>query len=441
MIESAKVNQEGLIEKLKSKMNIRVKLMATIVVLISIVLVIWTVFTVGFQAYLMQYFSIGMFNFVAALTSIAFGALGSRYIVHKFLKKPLDELNEFANRLTNNDFTARVELQSNDEFQSLAESLNYAIDHSRLILKDSAEYSKELNASGEKLSSMSNKIADQIRSANSRVQNIVKGMEENNASIEEVTASTHEVVEKTRVFVRKAQAGHQFTKEISQRANQLSNNAEESAEITKKMYEEKQRDIGHALEKGQVILEINKMSSDVSSIAQQINLLALNATIEAARAGEHGRGFAVVAEEIRKLAEQSQNTAAGIQGVTADVESSFRSISQSTEDAMGFILEKISEDYELLKQTSKQYTEDANMMNQLVQDFSNNSEDTLVAFENINQAVEAVATTVEDGFLSSHEISQDIAQVSVATDEVTMIASSQRELGESLKKMTEKFKV
>ena len=55
--------------------------------------------------------------------------------------------------------------------------------------------------------------------------------------------------------------------------------------------------------------EISEIVNLISSIAGQTNLLALNAAIEAARAGEHGRGFAVVAEEVRKLAEQSNQAA------------------------------------------------------------------------------------------------------------------------------------
>src|SRR5207245_1315977 len=59
----------------------------------------------------------------------------------------------------------------------------------------------------------------------------------------------------------------------------------------------------------------------ITGIAGQTNLLALNAAIEAARAGEQGRGFAVVAEEVRKLAEESQQAAASIAELVAQIQS------------------------------------------------------------------------------------------------------------------------
>jgi methyl-accepting chemotaxis protein len=83
----------------------------------------------------------------------------------------------------------------------------------------------------------------------------------------------------------------------------------------------------------QVIGELERRARDISEITQavgrisdQTNLLALNAAIEAARAGDHGRGFAVVAEEVRALAETSEQSAQAVQGLASSVQDDVRGV-------------------------------------------------------------------------------------------------------------------
>ncbi|WP_374760619.1 methyl-accepting chemotaxis protein [Clostridium sporogenes] len=95
--------------------------------------------------------------------------------------------------------------------------------------------------------------------------------------------------------------------------------------------------LSKAIEDTKFVDEINKLLETILDITDQTNLLALNAAIEAARAGEAGKGFAVVAEEVRKLAEESSNTAGQIQKITETVVSSVKELANNLQQLLDFM--------------------------------------------------------------------------------------------------------
>jgi len=298
------------------------------------------------------------------------GALSLIFVLSKRVLKPVGELAKFSERFATGDARARAEVDSDDEFGSIAENCNRAVAKvahaaTNQQAQDSLQRSitdllntinlvarGDLTIRGKVTNDALGNVVDSV---NFMLDNFTKVLERVRKAAIDVSTSANQILNAADEMTAGAtQQDQEITntssavEELTVSMKQVSNNAEASAEAARRALdaaEQGNRAVSDTLEGMQRIrasvqatakkikslgdrsLEISEIINVINDITEQTNLLALNAAIEAARAGEAGRGFAVVADEVRKLAEHSRSA-------TKDIAALIKAIQAETNEAV-----------------------------------------------------------------------------------------------------------
>lgn len=216
-----------------------------------------------------------------------------------------------------------------DEINELAESLNLMQDSLIKIVSEAHDSSQQVSASAEQLSattqqnmSAAESIAvvsqSNVQTANTQLEKltqITSSLTTMDANLQSIAQNGVEMDSLSHATFEKTQYGAQVVQAINEQIQSISTSSKET-EVAVKSLDSKSQEIGNII-------------GMITQIADQTNLLALNASIEAARAGDAGKGFSVVADEVKKLAEQSRNSAEQIFNMVKEIQENIQGVIKS----------------------------------------------------------------------------------------------------------------
>ena len=348
------------------------------------------------------------------------------------------------NVIAGGDFVQKVPkklVNRKDDFGNLAKTLEGMRHSLRGLLAQVKNESANIDNVVESIDANVFTLNSEIEDVSAATQDLAASTEETAASADQINSMTQQIDDAAREIATRAQDGATEAEDIHKRASQSKTNAVENRQKMEQMQAEIRSSLQKALEDAKVVEKIGILADSILNITGQTNLLALNASIEAARAGDAGRGFAVVAEEIRVLAEQSQEAVANIQAVTENVSSAVGNLAKDSNRLLDYVDQDVVESFALFEQMADDYNADATKINELVSDFSATSEELLASINSISEAIDGITLASNDSAAGTTNIAQKTVSIVNESSEVMKSAKVAEQSAEELRKNVDNFKI
>lgn len=330
------------------------------------------------------------------------------WLLTKTVVKPTQSLLSELKNLQDLDFRNPIKHESKDEVGQLA----IGIEQLRCSLVDMvneiAGTTHTLTGASEQMYSTAGIIQGNTTVINDHMGQAATATNEMSATIQEVAKNANGAAEAARSADEQAKHGQDIMNDTISSINALSTEVSNTADAVQELEE-------HAASVASVL-------DVIVNIAEQTNLLALNAAIEAARAGEQGRGFAVVADEVRTLAQRTQDSTGEIKSI---IEATEQGASKAAQ-AMNQGLEKTQQTVELASQAGdaiNQINHEVSQISSMNIQIATAAEEQSAVAEEINRSITTVADKANDTAYQSSQSSEVSNQLKETVDTINTMVS------------------
>ena len=352
-------------------------------------------------------------------------------ILSKRITKPIVSMVDYANKVASLDMTENVSedlLKRKDEIGNLGKAFQKITDNFRGLTSDVSNISQQVASSSEELTATIQQTATATEGIANTIEEMAKGASDQAKDTEEGSIQVSKLGELIKGSWANMADLNEITKDIVVLKDEGSGIVQDLVEKTDESNKASGEIYDVIINVDESVESIKNASEMIGQIAEQTNLLALNAAIEAARAGEYGQGFAVVAEEIRKLAEQSNEFADEIQGIikdlavrTEDAVNTMKGISQLTAsqgESVGMTKKKF-EGIALAIEKAREATE---VLSESVQAMDKRKEEIIDIVQNLSAIAEENAASTEEASASVEEQTASMEEISSASDALSSLA-------------------
>ncbi len=347
----------------------------------------------------------------STLLTLLFGILAA-VIITRQITRPIRETLGVVERIAGGDLTHNLVVTRRDELGSLQQGIQHMSEALRKLISGILDGVTQIASAGEELSAVTEQTSVGVNSQKIETDQVATAMHQMTATVQEVARNAEQASQAATDADGEARAGDKVVAEAIAQIERLATEVARSTEAMTQLQQESNK--------------IGSVMDVIKAVAEQTNLLALNAAIEAARAGEAGRGFAVVADEVRGLAQRTQNSTEEIEGLVAGLQSGTQQVAT-------------------VMNNSRALTDSSVALTRKAGASLENITRTVSNIQSMNQQIAAAA---EQQSAVAEEISRSIIsvrdvceQTAAASDETASSSVELARLGHQLQMMVSHFKI